>query len=83
MAVEQVAVTQTPAKYPGLTQGEVPFNTFQTLRLLWDRIYSLQDRLAAAEATITRLIAAANTTETATQTAQTTADEAVAVSQES
>lgn len=82
MAVEQVAVVQTKAIYPH--GDEIPdFPTRQALRLAWDQIRSLQDRLTAAEATITRLLTAVNTTETSVAQAQRDIQMALAPTQES
>lgn len=80
MAVSQVAVVQTKPVYPH--QDEITdFPTRQSLRLAYDQIRSLQDRLTAAEATITALVAASNATETVATQAQTAAAEALSISQ--
>ena len=80
MAVQQTAVTNTKAVYPHLDQI-ADFQTMQALRLLDDQMRSLQDRLTAAESTITALISAQNTTDTSLATAQKDIQQALAPTQ--
>ena len=63
MPVEQVAVVQLDRKPPSLVPGDVPFSTFNCLRMAWDQIFSLREQLTAAQATIARLVAANNVLE--------------------
>jgi hypothetical protein len=82
MPVTATPVSQTPAKYPSLEAGAVPFSAYQTIRLLWDQVYALKDRLTAAEATNASLIATVNALETRLTGTTQTADDAVAIRQE-
>ena len=80
MPVDAVAVAQTKAVYPH-NEEIADFPTRQALRLAYDQIRSLQDRLTAAEATLTRLVAASNANETVAAQAQKDASEALSISQ--
>lgn len=70
MAVDQVAIVPRTRQYPHLDRiGDDA--SYQSLRLLWDQIFSLQERLTAAEATITALLSTVNALEsTAAQQAR-------------
>jgi len=63
MPVEPVPVAPLSRKPPSLVPGDVPFATFNCLRLAWDQIFELREQVTAAQATITRLIAANNALE--------------------
>ena len=78
-----IATPIAPIKrvYPHV--GEVQDWTAQTsLRLLWDRIHDLEERLQASQATITTLIDAQNTTEITLTTVQRDANHALVLSQQ-
>ena len=63
MAVSQTAVVTRERQYPHLDRiGDDA--TFSSFRLLWDQTYRAQERLTAAEATISSLLAAVNTLQT-------------------
>jgi len=79
--VESVSVVQVPRKYPHIEEiGDFP--TAQSIRLLWDRLFSLQEQLTAAQTTITRLVTAANLTESTATTALQKAKTALTLTQE-
>ena len=60
MPVSATPVTTRERQYPHLDRiGDDA--SYSTLRLLWDQTYRLQERLTAAEATVTSLLAAVNT----------------------
>lgn len=82
MPVTPTTVATTPAKYPSLQAGEVPFATYQTIRLLWDYSYTLQDRLKAAETTISSLTTLVNTLESTVTRLQRQTDNALAPTQQ-
>jgi hypothetical protein len=60
--VTEVSVETLKRVYPHLDQV-TDWAAQTTLRLLWDRVVGLEEQLTAAQATITQLVAAANTTE--------------------
>jgi hypothetical protein len=66
--------------YPHLGEVADP-PASQTLRLLWDRIHDLEERLQQTETLNTKLIATANSNTAAAAQAQTTANRAVALAQ--
>jgi hypothetical protein len=62
MAVTATAIVRLKRQYPHL--DAVPeWATQATLRLLWDRIYDLEERLTAAQATITSVVSGVNAVE--------------------
>jgi len=75
--------TKTPTlkrTYPHLSQVTDPMAQ-QTIRLLWDRIWDLEARLQASEATITDLISNANTNDAKIVVAQQDAHAALSLAQ--
>jgi hypothetical protein len=79
--VTSIAIVTLKRQYPHV--GEiVDFASQQSIKLLWDRIFELQEQLTATQATITQLVAASNVNESAVETAQTAANEALAIAQE-
>jgi hypothetical protein len=78
--VEETAVTVLKRQYPHVEAiGDWPAQ--QSVRLLWDRVFSLEERLQAAQTTIASLVGAANDNETSVVAAQQAADDALALSQ--
>ena len=78
--IASTRVSRLRRQYPELDRiADYPTNA--SLRLVWDRIFSLEERLQAAEATITSLVAGHNDNETSITTAQESADEALALRQ--
>src|SRR5919201_4568149 len=67
--ISSTAVRQLPKVYPHVKEIE-DFPVSQTTRLLWDRIFDLESRLQAAEATNAALIAGHNDHDTAITEAQ-------------
>jgi hypothetical protein len=74
--ISTVSVVPIDRKYPHVDGIEEP-NTQQTARLLWEKIFTLTERLTAAEATITKLVTAHNTNETAIADVKETATSAL------
>lgn len=80
MTIKATDPTAIKRIYPHV--GEVEdWRAAQTIRLLWDRIHDLTERLQASEATITELVAGHNTNETAVTTASLNARQALTMSQ--
>ena len=78
--IAEVAVTVLKRQYPHV-DGITDWRAQQTIQLLWERIFSLEERLRAAEATITTLVEATNTQEAAIESVSLQAQEALALSQ--
>lgn len=76
--LESVAVTDSARKYPHVAET-TDWNAQQSLRLLWDQVFALRDRLTAAEATLAALVAGHNTTETTAADALVKAQAALAL----
>lgn len=77
MSVTEVDVAPLKRQYPHV-DTVTDFSTQQSLKLLWDRVFSLQEQLTAAQATITTLTDSHNTNETILQRAARDAREALA-----
>lgn len=82
MSVTEVDIEPLKRQYPHV-DTVADFPTQQSLKLLWDRVFSLQEQLTAARSTITDLVAGHNTNETAVQRAARDAREALAQAQTS
>lgn len=80
MPVRSVAVAGVKRTYPHLSQVTDPMAQ-QTIRLLWDRIWALEERLQASEATITRLVSEHNTNEATLSVVQKNAEMALSLTQ--
>lgn len=80
MPVEETDITTLKRQRPHV--GEITdWAAQQSVSLLWDRVFALQEALTAAQATITSLVSASNTNETAVSTAQKSADQALSLAQ--
>lgn len=66
--VAAVAIVELPRKYPHV-DDIADWQTAQTLRLLWDRVFGLEAQLTAVNATLQLLISASNAQETSVATA--------------
>lgn len=78
--ITETAIQRIKRLYPQLDRiTDVPTN--QTTRLLWDRVHDLEERLKAAQGTITTLVGATNTHDTAITKASRAASRALAVTQ--
>jgi len=77
---EETPVTTLKRQYPHV-EAIKDWTAQQSVRLLWDRVFSLEERLQAAQSTITTLVSAANVNETSASTAQQAANDALALSQ--
>jgi hypothetical protein len=66
--VTSTAVVPLTRQHPHVDQI-ADFNAQQSTRLLWERIFALQEQLTAAQATITSLVSGHNTNETNITTA--------------
>jgi hypothetical protein len=75
--IEEVRLDPLKRQFPHVESIE-DWRAQQSIRLLWDRVFDLEGRLQAAEATLTRLVAASNTQEAQIHEAQRTAEQAVA-----
>jgi len=82
MPIEPVAVQPLKHLYPHV-DTITDFSTQQSVKLLWDRIFALQEQLAAAQSTITTLVEGHNANESAVQLAARHAREAIAIAQSS
>lgn len=80
MTIKATAVSAIKRLYPHVSEIQDP-STSQTVRLLWDRIHDLEERLQAQEATAKTLVSTANTTTTAVTAAQAQSREALAFAQ--
>jgi hypothetical protein len=78
--VEVVEVATLRRQYPHV-DTVTDFSTQQSLKLLWDRVFSLQEQVTAAQATIDDLIAGHNANERALLVAARNAREALAQNQ--
>lgn len=75
-----VAITPVKRLYPHL--GTIPdWAERQTLRLLWDRVWGLEERLRAAESNIKNMAAAVNTLNTRVDSVERLAKQAFALAQ--
>lgn len=63
MSVRNVPPASIKRTYPHVDEVE-DWRAGQTIRLLWDRIHSFEERLQAAQATITNLVSGHNSLET-------------------
>lgn len=80
MPITTTAVGGGKRVYPHV--GEISdFPTSQTIRLLWDRIWALEARLQASEATIAQLVSGHNTNESTLTTVQKNAEMALSLAQ--
>lgn len=80
MPIRTVAIAGAKRTYPHV--GEISdFPTSQTIRLLWDRIWALEERLQASEATIGQLVSGHNTNESTITTVQKNAEMALSLAQ--
>lgn len=78
MTVEATAVVKLKRKQPHVDEiGDYP--TQQTIRLLWDRIFDLEERLQSVEGTSASLVSASNSQETTLQTAASQAEQALGI----
>lgn len=80
-----MAITETPVQpatrtYPHVSEI-TDWKTAQTVRLLWDRIWALEERLQAAQGTVTTLVAGHNANETALVEVGKDVRQAIALSQ--
>lgn len=80
MTIVATAVTAIKRIYPHVNEI-ADWQTQSTTRLLWDRVHDLEERLQAAQATITQLVAGHNTNEAGITTATATAKHALALGQ--
>jgi hypothetical protein len=78
--VTTVSIVQLKRQYPHVNEVK-DFAAGQSIRLLWDRIFQLQEQLTAAQATIAQLVAANNLNEAAIETVDEAAQQALALSQ--
>lgn len=80
MTIAATAVTTLKRQYPHVDQiGD--FAAAQSVRLLWDRVFALQEQLTAAQATITTLVSTANVADAKIAVVKTAADAALAMGQ--
>lgn len=79
--VEETAVRTLKRQYPHVDTIE-DWRAQQSVRLLWDRIFDLEERLAASQATIKTLVDGQNATEAKLQVVDRHANEALAVTQD-
>ena len=77
--VEQVAITRRTRTYPHA--GDLEGMSQQVARILYDQVYALQERVTAAEATITSLLAAVNALQAQTPTLRRDTDQALGPTQ--
>lgn len=80
MPVEQTATVQRTRTYPH-TENLGDSFARQVARILFDQIYTLQERVTAAEATITSLLAAVNALQGETATVRRDTDQALGPTQ--
>jgi len=80
LAVEQAGQQPRTRTYPHI--GSFDDAARQAIRILYDQIFTLQERLTAAEQTITNLVTAANTLESQQTTLQQQVNHALAPTQE-
>lgn len=80
MPIKPAVVAGVKRTYPHLGQVTDPMAQ-QTIRLLWDRLWALEERLQASESTITRLVSGHNTNEATITTVQKNADMALSLAQ--
>lgn len=78
--VTTVGVVKLDRQYPHV-EGIPEWATQQSVRLLWDRVFQLQEQLTAANATIALLVSSSNLNETDLATAQAGVNEALALAQ--
>jgi hypothetical protein len=80
MAVTPTEPTVLKRQFPHV-DGVADWRAQQSLRLLWDRVFALEERLQAAEATQGDLVSASNSHEDDLGRAERKADEALAIAQ--
>lgn len=81
MTTEITPIVTVKRQYPHVDQiGDWPAQ--QSIRLLWERIFSLQEQLTAAQATIATLVDTANAADVRVTATQQAANEALALSQQ-
>lgn len=78
--VTLIRVTPLKRQYPHLDQV-AEWSTRQTLHLLWERVFSLEERLRAVEANVILIGAAVNTLNTTVLSVQQLAQQAFALAQ--
>lgn len=81
MSVTYVAIVPLKRQYPHEDAID-DWAAQASLRLLWDRVYALQEQLTAAEGTIRQLISQGNSQETLLNSVKVTADQAYALAQD-
>jgi hypothetical protein len=79
-AVEATAITVLRRQYPHVDEID-DWRAQQSVRLLWDRVFDLEERLSASQGTISDLVAQANTADQALQKVEAKADDALAIAQ--
>ena len=79
MPVEQTAIVTRTRTYPHVDRLDPASQ--QVARILFDQIFTLQERLTAAEATITSLLAAVNALQGDTATVRRDTDQALGPTQ--
>lgn len=80
MTIRATAASGIKRIYPHVNEV-ADWPAAQTIRLLWDRIHDLEERLTAAQTTITQLVSGHNTNEASITTASQDARQALSVSQ--
>jgi hypothetical protein len=80
MAITVTRATAIKRTYPHLSQITDPMAQ-QTIRLLWDRIWALEERLQASEATISELVSGHNSNESTITTVQKNSEMALSLAQ--
>lgn len=80
MTVEKTPVQTLKRQYPHVDDVE-DWRAQQSLRLVWDRLFALEERLRASEGTVGDLVSAANRQEDQLTRVDHKADEALAIAQ--
>jgi hypothetical protein len=78
--IDEVSIPALKRQFPHVDRIE-DWRAQQSVRLLWDRVFDLEGRLQAAEATITQLTSASNTQETQLHEVSQKANQALAEAQ--
>ena len=78
MTIKATARPSIKRSYPHVTEIQ-DWPAAQSVKLLWERIHDLEERLQAAEGTNTTLVTSANQLTTSVQSAQQVADQALAI----
>ncbi len=81
VSVTTTAVVSIQRLYPHVDNIK-DWESSQSIRLLWDRVHDLEERLQAANATVATLLTAVNTLGVAAAAVKVTADQAYAKTQQ-